>query len=91
MKKSKKIINLYLEKWYIKKEKINIVFNKYNNYSIDMNLLKIVYSDFKILGKIEYDSKYNLLINKNFKNYFWCNKIKQEYKNIIINLNKKSV
>lgn len=87
IKKSKRLLNIYLEEWYIKKGKINIVFNKYNRNSIKFNLLKIIFSDFKILGKVDYNLKYNFLINKNFKNYFVCNKIKRQYKNILKSIN----
>lgn len=86
IKKSKVILSYFLENWYIKKEKINIIFNKYNKYSIKFSLLKMIFSDFKILGKINYDSKYNLLINKNYKNYLGCNKIKKQYRSLINNL-----
>lgn len=63
--------------------KINILFNKYNKNSIDINILKNIFSEFNILGKLNFDEKYNLIINKNG---ITCdNKIMKEY----ININKK--
>ena len=86
IKKSKLLLNFYLENWYIKKEKINIVINKYNKNSISINLLKHIFSDFTILGKIKYDDIYNLLINRSFNSFLQFQKIKKQYKIIINNL-----
>lgn len=89
IKKAKKLLDIYLNEWYVKKENLNIVLNKYNKNSISIEILKNVFSDIKILGKINYDYKYNLLINDNFRNYLRFIKIKKEYKNIINKLNIK--
>lgn len=86
IKKAKKLLSIYIEEWNIKKEKINIVLNKYNYNSIEINLLKNIFFDFKILGKINYDTNYNLLINRNFNQLFKLKKIDNQYKNIIKNL-----
>lgn len=83
IKKSKNLLNIYINKWNINKNKINILFNKYNKNSIDINILKNIFSEFNILGKLNFDEKYNLIINKNG---ITCdNKIMKEY----ININKK--
>lgn len=86
--KAKKILSMYLENWYIDKNNINIVLNKYNKNAIDFNILKNIFSDFKMLGKINYDDYYNLLINKNFNIIFKNKKIKKQYKIILDNLLK---
>lgn len=83
IKKSKNLLNMYVNKWNINKNKINILFNKYNKNSIDINILKNVFYEFNILGKLNFDEKYNLIINRNGIN---CdNKIAKEY----LNINKK--
>ena len=38
----------------IKKEKIKIVFNKYNMNSINKKLLKKLFHEYKVLGKINF-------------------------------------
>ena len=88
LKKSRNLLNIYINNWKIKKEKINIVFNKTNKNSIYMGILKTLFSDFNILGKIKINISYNLIINKNIKN---INKnIKKDYKEIIEKLNIKN-
>ena len=83
IKKSRNLLNIYINKWNINKDKINILFNKYNKNSIDINILKNIFNEFNILGKLNFDEKYNLIINRNG---ITCdNKIMKEY----ININKK--
>lgn len=81
IKKSRDLLDKYINKWNIKKEKIKIVFNKVNINSIDKKILKELFYDFTILGKIKINNKYDLLINKNMKNI--NKKIKKEYLKII--------
>ena len=85
LKKSRNLLDIYINKWKIKKEKINIIFNKININSIDDKILKMIFSDFKILGKIKININYNLIINRNFK--FINKKIKKDYLKIIKNCN----
>lgn len=85
LKKSRNLLDIYINKWKIKKEKINIIFNKININSIDDKILKTIFSDFKILGKIKININYNLIINRNFK--FINKKIKNDYLKIIKNCN----
>ena len=85
LKKSKKLLEIYINKWKIEKQKINIVFNKQNINSIDSNILKVLFSDFNILGTLKINNNYNLLINSNLKNI--NKKIKKEFFNIINKLN----
>ena len=84
LKKSRNLLDIYINKWKIKKEKINIIFNKTNINSIDYKILKTLFSDFRILGKIKININYNLIINKNIK--IINKKIKNDYLKIIKNL-----
>ena len=80
IKKSQKILEMYNKEWKIKKQFINIIFNKYNINSIKEKILKRLFEEYKIIGKINFDLNYNLLINKNYN----CkNEIKKEYLEII--------
>ena len=75
LSKSKRILDIYYNDWKIEKNKIKIIFNKFNENSININLLKKLYSDYEIIGKIKINNLYNSLINCNFKNLFINNKI----------------
>lgn len=81
LNKSRNLLNLYINKWKIKNEKINIVFNKVNINSIENKILNNLFSDFNILGKIKTNNKCNLIINKNIK--IIDKKIKKDYFNIL--------
>lgn len=81
LKKTKKILEIYIKEWKIEKEKIKIIFNKYNKNAIDNNLLKELFSDFKILGYLKLNQNYNYMINKN--NNYIDKEIKKEYRKII--------
>lgn len=85
LKKSRNLLDIYINKWKIKKEKINIIFNKININSIDNKILKTLFSDFNILGKIKININYNLILNKNFK--VINKKIENDYLKIIKNCN----
>lgn len=87
LKKSRYLLDLFINKWNIQKEKINIIFNKNNINSIDKKILKTLFSDFIILGKLKLNNNYNLLINNNLKNIYLNKKIKKEFKKIINKLN----
>jgi len=68
----------------IQKDKMKIIFNKVNLYSIGKDVLKIMFSDFEILGNISQDNFYNLMVNTNLK--IVKKKTEKEYKKIIKNL-----
>ncbi len=65
IKKAKKLLNIYINQWGIPQSDLHILFNKYNENSIDSSILKNIFSGFSILGKLSNSSQYNLLINKN--------------------------
>ena len=81
LKKTKNLLNIYINQWNIKKEKINIVFNKTDINSIDNNILKVLFSDFNILGQIKLNNNFNLIINNNLK--LIDKKVQKQFKKII--------
>lgn len=81
LKKSRNLLDIYINKWKIKKGKIKILFNKEDINSIDNKILKILFSDFEILGKIKLNNKFNLIINNHLKNI--NRKIKKQIRQII--------
>lgn len=78
-----KLVNTY----NYQKDNIKVVFNKHNKESINPIFLKIMFSDFDIIGKIYYDNFYNKLINNNIN--FVSKKIKNNYIKITNKLIKK--
>ncbi len=82
IKKAKNILNKYINEWKVEKEKIFILFNKVKKDTICFNILKEVFSNYNIIGKINFIKNYNTLINQNMKSIFLENKIKKQYKKI---------
>ena len=80
IKKAKNLLNIYINEWGIPQYNFQIVFNKYNENSIDSSILKNIFSGFTILGKLSHNSEYNLLINKNDKGNL-RKKLQKEYMN----------
>ena len=85
--KTKKLLNIYVNKWKISRRNFNILFNKYDFNSIDFSILKNIFSEFNILGKLYTSSNYNLIINKN-KSGKLNKKLQKEYWVIYKNLMK---
>ena len=52
----------------VDKNKIFILINKENKYSIENDIIKNIFKDIKIIGRIKNNNEYERLINKNFKN-----------------------
>ena len=65
IKKLNKIINLIKIKYFIKNNKINILFID-NKNSIDLKILKNIFKKNKVIGKINFNNKE--LINKKIIN-----------------------
>lgn len=84
IKKAKNLLNIYINDWNIPQNNFNILFNKYNENSIDISILKNIFSGFSILGKLDINSKYNLLINKNN-----INSLEKNLKNEYLKISKK--
>ena len=80
-----KLLDIFINKLNIKINNIKIMFNKYNSESISFNLLKNIFSEFEVIGKLNYRKIYNKLINKNNKYSLLDKKLKKEY----ININNK--
>ncbi len=79
IKKAKKQLRTYTN--IINKEKIKLIVNKYTKNSIDYKVIKNIFSNYKVIGKIEYSKKYDVLINKKART---INKeIKKQYSPII--------
>ena len=86
IKKAKNLLNIYINNWEIPQESINILFNKYNENSIDISILKKIFSGFNILGKLSFNPQYNLIINKNN-----INKLNIILKNEYLKINKNLI
>ena len=82
IKKTNNYLNIYQNNWKINKEKINIIFNKTSTDSIDEEILKEIFKDYKIIGIINQIKYCNTLINNNMKNIFINNKVKKQYESI---------
>ena len=68
LKKSKELLEVYLEDWEIPRYKFNIVLNKVNVNSIDTEIISNIFSQIKIIGKINFSKNYTALANNtNFK------------------------
>ena len=79
VKKSRKLLSIYEDEWNINKNKINIVFNKCTNKSVDDEILKDIFKQYNILGKIQLNDYYDLIINKNMSKK---SKLHKEIENI---------
>lgn len=90
IKKSINLLKIYTDNWNIDSKKINIIINKKTNESIDEIILKNIFSDFSIIGNINFSKVYNTLINKNMNKIYINNKIKKEYKKISQNILKEN-
>jgi len=94
IKKANNLLKIYEENWNIKKEKINIIINKYNNNAINEKLIKNIFEEYRVIGKIKFNKKYNNLINKNYEEKNIPKNIKKEYKIIsdkIIKLKNRKI
>ena len=68
LKKSKELLEVYLEDWEIPRYKFNIVLNKVNVNSIDTEIISNIFSQIKIIGKINISKNYTAIANNtNFK------------------------
>ena len=73
--KSKRLLEIYSKDWNVDDNKIKIIFNKFNKNSIDIKLLKKIYFDYEIIGKIKLKNNYNDFFNKKSKLIDCKNKI----------------
>ena len=82
------ILGIKNTKKIIEKNKINnykIIINNYNNYSINKEIIKNIFKEEQIIGKIKYNQECDEIINNNLKiNKENIKKIIKEYKTINI-------
>ena len=57
-----------------KNNNLKILINNYNRNSIDKKIIKNIFKDNKIIGKINYEIEYEKIINTNFKNINFLSK-----------------
>ena len=67
---------------------MKILINNYNKNSIDEEIIKNIFKENKIIGKINYEIDYEKIINTNFKN---INFLSKEYKNNISKIAEKII
>ncbi len=65
IKKAQRLLDIYTNEWDIPKEMIKIIFNKYTKQSLDDSVLREIFRNYEILGKIKLSDYYDLAINKN--------------------------
>ena len=84
VRKSERLLEIYTKDWNIEKEKINIVFNKCTNKSLDETILREIFGKYNILGKIKLNDYYDYAINKNMDEKEKLQKEIEEIKKLII-------
>lgn len=72
-----------LSEMEIEDEKLQIVYNKKNEYTVKQKTLKFLLMKNKNIGILHYDNSYNQIINKNVNSLYINRKIKKEFKQII--------
>lgn len=82
IKKSKILLEKYVNELFIENKKINILFNKIKNDSLGFNILKKVFKNYNMIGKIDFINNYNTLINQNMNSIFLNKKTREQYKRI---------
>ena len=87
LKKSKKYLFEKIKQYDIEKNKINIICNKKDCMQKNLDILKIIFKKIKIIGCINYNKEFNILINNNLKIEI-PKKIKKEFQNIINKIEK---
>lgn len=65
VQKAKILLKKYTEDYKIDKNKIYIVFNKCTKRSIDESILRELFKEYKVLGKIKLRDYYDYIINNN--------------------------
>lgn len=79
--------NIIIKNKINKNKNLKIIINNYNKFSIDEKIIKNIFKQNKIIGKILYKKEYDKLINKNFNNLSnKINKNKKEIKKIVDNI-----
>ena len=74
----------YINDLKIDSNKIKLILNKSNKYKIDKNILTSVFSEYEIIGDVEYSEMLNLVINKMVINELAVNFFEKTFQNIRI-------
>jgi len=61
------------------KDKIYIIYNKKSKYTMNTKVLEMLFFKFEFLGVLQYDCKYDQIINKNINKLYISKKIRKEY------------
>lgn len=75
LKKSRDLLEVYIEDWEIPKYKFSIVLNKVNINSVDSEIINNIFNQIKIIGKINLSRSYTAFANNtnlnimNFREY----------------------
>lgn len=78
---TKKTMNI-LNKIQEEKQKIKIIYNKKCKYTMNSKMLEVLFFKYKVIGTIDYDNKYNQIINKNVNQIYISNRIRKEYSKV---------
>ena len=65
LRKSLSILNLYTNTWDVKKDKIEVVVNKYHDHSLDKEVIEEILAGYKVCQYIRYDSRHDYYLNLN--------------------------
>ena len=87
IKINKKIINKLILENKINSEKINVIFNKINNYSVNKKISKNIYKKIKIIANIKLNNYPDYLINKKNNYKVENKKLEKCYLKIIRRIN----
>lgn len=79
LKKSKSLLEIYINDWNIENFKFNLLINKVNKFSIDKEIIRDIFENMKILGEISFKNEYTNYINNCLKGYINT----KQYLNII--------
>lgn len=82
--KSNKLIEVIVNDFKIDVDKIKIVFNKTCKYKIVESVLEELFSEFEIIGDIEYEEKFNIFINQDTNIDLDKTKFKKLYEKLVI-------
>lgn len=80
--KARRLLDMYKNNWKINFNKIKIIINKYNKNSVDEKIIKEIFCEYEVLGKMKMRNLYNYIINKNNKNLYYSREEIKEYKKI---------
>ena len=83
LKKAKNLLEIYINDFDIDVDKIKIIFNKTNKYQIAESILEEIFTDFEVIGNIEYQEKYNIFINQQLNNYIQDEEYEKIYEKIL--------